>query len=209
MDHTVTSCLGYAAILTGCLFEGETVLVAAGWAAQGGYLSLPLVLLSAWLGAVSGDHLFFMLGRYKGSSMFGLLPSWSPKNREGPRTRRKIWKPSYLQRTLFVRLSRVGSLCHRHYAHRDRPVRLPRPALRLDVDHALRSRGISLRGCHRATPDRCRFLTALSIILPGCIAFMIYRRSIARETSRMAKNVQVHFGAAGRLLRTLRLSHGT
>jgi hypothetical protein len=54
-----------------------------------------------------------------------------------------------------------------------------------------------------------RFLAALLIVLLGCIALMIYRRSIARESLRMVKNVQIYFGAAGRLLRTLRFSDGT
>ena len=66
MDQNVITGLGYLAILTGTVIEGETVLIAAGFAAQRGYLSLPLVLLAAWVGAASGDHFFFALGRCKG-----------------------------------------------------------------------------------------------------------------------------------------------
>jgi membrane protein DedA with SNARE-associated domain len=77
MDQSVASVLGYAAILVGCIVEGETVLITAGLAAQGGYLSLPLVVLFAWIGAVSGDHFFFMLGRWKGRSAMRLRPSWN------------------------------------------------------------------------------------------------------------------------------------
>jgi len=69
--------LGYIGILTGAVLEGETVLIAAGFAAQQGFLSLPLVLLAAWIGAASGDHFFFVLGRCKGRSFLEPRPSWS------------------------------------------------------------------------------------------------------------------------------------
>lgn len=76
MDHSLVATLGYAAVLAGCVIEGESVLIAAGLAALGGYLSLPLVVLFAWLGAASGDHFFFILGRCKGRLITGLRPSW-------------------------------------------------------------------------------------------------------------------------------------
>jgi hypothetical protein len=48
---------GYAAAFLGPLFEGETVLLLAGYAAHRGYLDF------AGLGAVTGDQFFFWLGR--------------------------------------------------------------------------------------------------------------------------------------------------
>jgi membrane protein DedA with SNARE-associated domain len=60
----------YLVLFAGTVLEGETVLISAGFAAQQGYLSLPMVVLAAWLGAISGDHFFFVLGRYRGRSIF-------------------------------------------------------------------------------------------------------------------------------------------
>jgi len=55
---------GYAAILVGTFLEGETILILAGPAAHLGYLNLPLVMLAAFLGSLSGDQLFFCLGGF-------------------------------------------------------------------------------------------------------------------------------------------------
>lgn len=57
---------GYAAVFLGALVEGETVLLLAGFAAHRGYLSLPGVMMAAFLGGVAGDQLFFHLGRHFG-----------------------------------------------------------------------------------------------------------------------------------------------
>lgn len=70
VEHHLLSGSAYLILFAGMFLEGETVLVSAGFAAQQGYLSLPMVVLAAWLGAISGDHFFFLLGRYGGRSMF-------------------------------------------------------------------------------------------------------------------------------------------
>jgi membrane protein DedA with SNARE-associated domain len=70
VEHQLFSGAAYLILFAGTVLEGETVLVSAGFAAQQGYLSLPMVVLAAWLGAISGDHLFFLLGRYRGRSIF-------------------------------------------------------------------------------------------------------------------------------------------
>ncbi len=57
---------GYLAILVGSFFEGETVLVIGGLAAQQGYLELTWVFLASLVGTVLSDNTFFFLGRYKG-----------------------------------------------------------------------------------------------------------------------------------------------
>lgn len=54
---------GYWAVAAGCLLEGETVLVLAGFAAHRGYLQWPLVIGVAMLAGFAGDMVFFLLGR--------------------------------------------------------------------------------------------------------------------------------------------------
>ena len=60
----------YLIILAGCLFDSlvpvvpsETLVVAGGVAAGLGDLNLGLVILVAWVGAITGDHLSYMIGR--------------------------------------------------------------------------------------------------------------------------------------------------
>lgn len=60
---------GYAAILIGSFFEGETILVLGGLAVQQGYLNLPLVFLCSLLGTLASDNLFFFLGRFHGHKL--------------------------------------------------------------------------------------------------------------------------------------------
>ena len=57
---------GYLIIFIGTVLEGETVLVLSAIAAHLGYLSLPLVIIVATIGAVTGDLLCFALGRNYG-----------------------------------------------------------------------------------------------------------------------------------------------
>ncbi len=69
---------GYWAVVVGCLLEGETLLVLAGFAAKQGYLNLPLVMaLGAAMGAAS-DMAFFWLGRRHGAAV---LARWPHMNR--------------------------------------------------------------------------------------------------------------------------------
>lgn len=60
---------GYAAILVGSFFEGETILVIGGLAVQQGYLELPLVFLCSFIGTIISDNTFFLLGRFKGPAL--------------------------------------------------------------------------------------------------------------------------------------------
>ncbi len=66
---------GYLAIFIGTLLEGETILIAAGFAAHRGLLSLPTVILVAIAGAILGDELAFLLGRWKGEALIARFPS--------------------------------------------------------------------------------------------------------------------------------------
>lgn len=59
---------GYAAILIGTFFEGETILVIAGFLAHQGYLGLGGVIAAAFFGTLLGDQSYFYIGRWKGRS---------------------------------------------------------------------------------------------------------------------------------------------
>lgn len=54
---------GYLAVLVGTFFEGETILIMACFLAHRGYLNLFAVLLTAFVGALCGDQMYFALGR--------------------------------------------------------------------------------------------------------------------------------------------------
>jgi membrane protein DedA with SNARE-associated domain len=68
---------GYVAVLTGTVLEGETILLLGGLAARLGYLEFPWVIVCAFIGALTGDQLFFLLGRYHGPKILGKFPAWS------------------------------------------------------------------------------------------------------------------------------------
>lgn len=67
---------GYLAIFIGTFLEGETILVLGGFAAHQGYLVLPYVILSAFLGTLFGDQLFFFIGRFKGREFLDRRLNW-------------------------------------------------------------------------------------------------------------------------------------
>lgn len=71
---------GYAAIGIGTFFEGETILVLGSFAAHRGYLQLPLVILSAFIGTFFGDQLYFFIGRFKGKQALENWPYWKSKS---------------------------------------------------------------------------------------------------------------------------------
>jgi membrane protein DedA with SNARE-associated domain len=70
---------GYLAVFGGTLLEGETILALAGFAAFNGYLSLPIVIGIAIVGAVIGDQIFFAIGRRAKRRVFTWFPSVEPK----------------------------------------------------------------------------------------------------------------------------------
>lgn len=67
---------GYIVIFLGTLVEGETILVSGGFASHQGYLQLRWVILVAFLGGLSGDFLFFYLGRWHGHLILTRHPIW-------------------------------------------------------------------------------------------------------------------------------------
>jgi membrane protein DedA with SNARE-associated domain len=70
---------GYAAVGVGTFFEGETVVVAAGALAHRGLLSLPLVILVAFIGSVAGDQTWFHLGHRLGRPFIERRPAWKAR----------------------------------------------------------------------------------------------------------------------------------
>ena len=69
---------GYYAILLFTFLEGETILVLGGYAAHEGHLSLPLVMLCAFIGSLIGDQLWFYVGRRGGRALLARKPGWQP-----------------------------------------------------------------------------------------------------------------------------------
>lgn len=65
---------GYWAVLAGTFFEGETVPVLAGFAANEGILRLDLVMLCAFIGSFCGDQLWFWVGRRYGKTWLAKHP---------------------------------------------------------------------------------------------------------------------------------------
>lgn len=74
------STYGYVAIAVGTFFEGETVLILAGFASHQGYLELTWVITFAFLGTLCGDQLYFYLGRVKGIQALKNRPYWRAKS---------------------------------------------------------------------------------------------------------------------------------
>ena len=65
---------GYAFVFAGALAEGESVLLAAGFAAHRGMLRLPEVMAVAFVAATLGDQLCFYLGRRHGPRLLARFP---------------------------------------------------------------------------------------------------------------------------------------
>lgn len=67
---------GPLVVLIWTFFEGETVLLVAGFLAQQGYMSLELAMLAAFVGSLSGDQLYFWIGRRFGQQILEWRPNW-------------------------------------------------------------------------------------------------------------------------------------
>jgi membrane protein DedA with SNARE-associated domain len=65
---------GYIAVFLGTVFEGEAVLLLAGYSAHRGYLDFAPVVAVAMSGAVLGDLTLFWLGRRHGQRLITRRP---------------------------------------------------------------------------------------------------------------------------------------
>ena len=70
---------GYAFVLMGTLFGGETVLAMAGFAAHRGYLLLPWVVVVGCFGNFADTLIWFLLGRRCGTAVMRRYPAWQPR----------------------------------------------------------------------------------------------------------------------------------
>ncbi|MBN2160474.1 MAG: DedA family protein [Spirochaetes bacterium] len=70
---------GYAAVVVGTFFEGEIILILAGFTAHRGYLNLPLVMIAAYVGTLLGDQLYFYIGRRRGSAFLEKHANWKDR----------------------------------------------------------------------------------------------------------------------------------
>jgi membrane protein DedA with SNARE-associated domain len=66
---------GYAAIVLGTFFEGETVMLAAGAAAGAGYLNLAGIIAASMTGIFASDTVCFFMGRLVGNRLVRWFPS--------------------------------------------------------------------------------------------------------------------------------------
>ncbi|RBJ83500.1 DedA family protein [Pseudomonas sp. MWU12-2534b] len=67
---------GYFALFLGTFFEGETILVLAGFLAFREYMDIKLVMIVAFLGSYAGDQLWYFLGRKHGRKLLARKPRW-------------------------------------------------------------------------------------------------------------------------------------
>ena len=68
---------GYPALFVGSFLEGESILIASGFLARGGYLNLKLVMLIALTGTYIADVSIYFLGRSKGERIIARFPAAS------------------------------------------------------------------------------------------------------------------------------------
>ena len=89
---------GYFALFLGTFFEGETILVLAGFLAFRGYMDINMVVAVAFLGSYAGDQLWYFLGRKHGRKLLARKPRWQllgDKALEQIRKHPDIWVLSF------------------------------------------------------------------------------------------------------------------
>lgn len=77
MDELIAR-YGYPAIVAGTFFEGETIVLIAGYLASRDYLLLQWIIVFAFLGSWIGDTLYFFIGRCWGPRLLDRWPTWRP-----------------------------------------------------------------------------------------------------------------------------------
>jgi membrane protein DedA with SNARE-associated domain len=78
IDHVVAQhgAYFYLVAFLWTYLEGETIVLAAGFAAAQGLLDPVLLLVASWLGSFCGDQCYFWLGRQFGSRLLDRFPRW-------------------------------------------------------------------------------------------------------------------------------------
>lgn len=70
--------LFYLIVFAWTALEGETFVLFAGFFAQKGIVNVWLLFLAAWLGSMTGDQIFFLLGRRFGIRILEHFPKLKP-----------------------------------------------------------------------------------------------------------------------------------
>jgi membrane protein DedA with SNARE-associated domain len=80
IEQTIAQYGGYFYLVTlvWTALEGETFVLLAGYAASHGLLSLPILVVCAWIGSFCGDQFYFLLGRRFGTRVLRRFPKWQP-----------------------------------------------------------------------------------------------------------------------------------
>lgn len=89
---------GYFALFLGTFFEGETILVLAGFLAFREYMDIKLVVVVAFCGSYAGDQLWYYMGRKHGRKLLARKPRWQlmgDKALEHIRRHPDIWVLSF------------------------------------------------------------------------------------------------------------------
>jgi membrane protein DedA with SNARE-associated domain len=76
--YTLIETYGYLIVFLGAVFEGEIIVLLAGFVAHEGVLFLPAVLVVGFVGAVVGDATWFLLGKHKADVLLAKFP-WLAK----------------------------------------------------------------------------------------------------------------------------------
>lgn len=81
MDHIITFVenWGYVAVLLGSMIEGESVILTASFFAYKGILSLPKVMIIAFLGTLFADQALYFVGRHYGPNILKKKPGLQEK----------------------------------------------------------------------------------------------------------------------------------
>ncbi|MGC4894461.1 DedA family protein [Micromonospora sp. DT31] len=97
LHHTVTSPWVYLLIIAVTAIDaffpavpGETVVITAGVFAAGGEPNLVLVIVTAALGALVGDHISYAIGRGGGANRLARLPAGSRRRASSEWARRAV-----------------------------------------------------------------------------------------------------------------------
>lgn len=101
---------GYPAVFLGTVLEGETVLLLAGLAAQAGYLELHWVIATAWAGAVTGEQIWFFVGRRYGMRLMRRFPRLRPRARRVRALLKRYHQPVILSLRFLYGLRTVGPI---------------------------------------------------------------------------------------------------
>lgn len=73
---TFSMTCGYLGVAAGALLEGETALVLGGLAAFHGLLHPGGVMAAGFVGGITGDQVYFYLGRHHGPRVLAKRPGW-------------------------------------------------------------------------------------------------------------------------------------